>query len=369
MRGFCLACVTAGFDVEVLCPEPAVGSGVISDPGIQVRRLGYCRPRRAQFLSALPGAPETLAASPFSWVPAGAYGARLTAEVLRRQGRYRALVSHWLLPCTVAGALGTAVPHLGVVHGSDMHLLARLSGGRAVARWLVRGGVRLAFVSRDLYARFAQLLPSSLWDRFESLASVQPMGVDWASISGVDRRGARQRLEVSGPVALWMGRMVPVKRPDLALAVAERWPELTLLIAGSGPLESRLRRRAEGLGRRVRFLGWADEQTRAMLLGAADALLITSTELPDGRSEGLPVAALEALAVGLPVVASRVGGLGELEAYGSGAHLVGGDSADAICAALRKVVDKGAAGARSGGVMGLDWQVVLPRLLAPLGLT
>lgn len=370
VRGFCVACARAGHLVEVLCPESAVTPEPPDDAGVRVRPLAYARPRHLQFLSAAPGAPEELTDRPVLWAPAAAYAARLTAEVMGRQRRYGAVVSHWLLPCAVSGALATRRPHLAIAHGSDVHLLERLPVGRAVARWLVKQGVRLAFVSTDLRRRFAAMLTSPLADQMHAGAVVQPMGVHAAELTGGDRRGARARLALTGPVALWLGRLTPLKRPALALALAEAMPELTVVLAGAGPAESALRQRAQGLGARVRLCGWANSAQRRDLLAAADLLVITSTVLPGGRSEGAPVVAREGLAAGLPVVATRVGGLEDLTALNAPLRLVDDGDVAALAAASRGLLAAGKPDVVRSAHLAreLDWQTVLPRLLAPLGL-
>lgn len=369
MRGFCAACGAAGLDVEVLCPEPALPTELPLDPGVRVHPLAYFRPRRAQFLSVSPGAPEALARTPALWAPAAAYTARLTAAVLGRRARYGALVSHWLLPCAVAGAMASKVPHLAIVHGSDVHLLEQLPGGRALARWLVKEGLFFAFVSTDLQQRFVALLRPEHRRCFYARAVVQPMGVDASTLVGGDRSGCRERLGLRGPVALWLGRFTPLKRPALALALAEAMPDLTMLLAGAGSQEPALRRRAQPLGRRVRFCGWVDAADRRELLAAADVLVVTSTILADGRSEGAPVVVREALAAGLRVVATRVGGLEDLAAIESVALVPDGELAELVDACRTQLaMGRASEERRALRARELDWKIVLPRLLAPLGL-
>jgi glycosyltransferase involved in cell wall biosynthesis len=369
VRGFCAACGAAGLPVEVLCPEPAREVVLPVDPGVAVQPLAYFRPRWAQFLSASPGAPEALARRPALWAPAAAFAARLTAEVMGRQGGYRGLVSHWLVPCAVSGALASSRPHLAIVHGSDVHLLERLSMGRALARWLVRENLHFAFVSRDLQRRFIALLTPDLKERVIRDSVVQPMGVDGSALVGGDRQGCRERLGLRGPVALWLGRFTPLKRPDLALALAEAMGSLTVVLAGAGPLESALRLRAQSLGKRVRLCGWVDAVGRRDLLAAADVLVITSTALADGRSEGAPMVAREALAAGLPVVATRVGGLEDLAGCPD-VELVPDGDVEMLAQACRARLAWGRPDEdiRARRALELDWRTVLGRLLAPLGL-
>jgi len=104
---------------------------------------------------------------------------------------------------------------------------------------------------------------------------------------------------------LWVGRLGPQKRPDLALEsvaiLRAHRPELDvrLWMCGTGPWRARIERQAAalGLGDAVRILGFQDNPF--VLMRAADLLLSTSD------FEGLPNALIEAQGLGLPAVATR----------------------------------------------------------------
>jgi L-malate glycosyltransferase len=107
-----------------------------------------------------------------------------------------------------------------------------------------------------------------------------------------------------------VGRLVPVKNYATLLRaaarVASRVPQLTLALVGDGPLDGELKTLAEQLGiaDRVSFLGYRDDVPN--LLNAMDIFVLPSLR------EGMPNAVLEAMACGLPVIASEVGGASEI---------------------------------------------------------
>ena len=109
-----------------------------------------------------------------------------------------------------------------------------------------------------------------------------------------------------------VGRLAEVKQPLVALEafalLAPRRAELALVFVGDGELRGMLERALGSLpadlARRAHLLGAREDM--AEVLGALDAVLLSS------RSEGMPVALIEAAAAGLPVVARPVGGVGEL---------------------------------------------------------
>mgnify|MGYP000274199176 CR=1 FL=1 len=114
---------------------------------------------------------------------------------------------------------------------------------------------------------------------------------------------------------------------DAWRAVEERGPEAILLLAGIGGLEGDLRAQVQRLGlRRVVFAGWRDDI--ADLHAAADLVVLASVE------EGLGSALMDAAAAGLPVVATRAGGIPEVVRDGVTGLLAPPGDAPALAAHL-----------------------------------
>jgi glycosyltransferase involved in cell wall biosynthesis len=134
------------------------------------------------------------------------------------------------------------------------------------------------------------------------LYRVIPNGVDLARFS-LSREPVRGRI-------VMVGRLAPPKRPDLALRalarVRERAPEAELWIVGDGPLRAETEQLAGELGvaGAVRFLGHRDDVPE--LLATAECALLASDY------ESHPLAAVEAMAAGVGIAATDVGGTGEL---------------------------------------------------------
>jgi glycosyltransferase involved in cell wall biosynthesis len=141
------------------------------------------------------------------------------------------------------------------------------------------------------------------------------------------------------PTLAYVGRLDPIKGLERllgAVAIARRSePRLTLEVAGPGGDEyvGRLRRQARALGleESVRFHGFVSAQEKVRLLERAHAFCLLS------RSEGLPVAALEAMACGTPVVLSRGCHLPEVD--GRAGVVVEGDAAGTAAAILALLDD------------------------------
>lgn len=152
--------------------------------------------------------------------------------------------------------------------------------------------------------------------------------------NGIDVESVRRAASAGAPIIpgarprklAFLGRLVPVKRVDKLIETAARLdaahPEVwSLYIIGDGPLRSTLESQAKayGLDGVVHFLGF--QERPLPLLAKMDALLFAS------EHEGLPMTALEALAIGVPVVAPSIGGLSSLLAESRLGHLL--DSLDA----------------------------------------
>ncbi len=125
-----------------------------------------------------------------------------------------------------------------------------------------------------------------------------------------------------------IGAFAPEKGQDIAVE-AMRWlvgrrPQVRLLLVGHAPeeLQARLRGQSESARERVQFLGHIEDLTP--FLAAIDVLIMPS------RAEGLGSAALMAMAHGVPVIASRVGGLPEIVADGQTGWLIQPGSASAL---------------------------------------
>jgi glycosyltransferase involved in cell wall biosynthesis len=173
----------------------------------------------------------------------------------------------------------------------------------------------------------------------EARIRVIPSAVDPAALAPRRARDEIRRELGAPPEAvcvLALAALVRRKGLDVLLDALAR-PALSgtsfhLWIAGDGPERRALeaRARAPDVAARVRFLG--PREDKADLLGACDALVLPS------RREGLGVAALEAMACGRTVVASRVGGLADAVVHERTGLLVPPEDPDALAAALSRIV-------------------------------
>jgi glycosyltransferase involved in cell wall biosynthesis len=127
---------------------------------------------------------------------------------------------------------------------------------------------------------------------------------------------------------------------DALAPLAQRRPGVELELIGDGPERDRIlaRARERGLDGRVSAPGTRSaEQVRAAL-AEASAFALPAIRLPSGRMEGIPVALMEAMAAGVPVVATRLSGIPELVQDGVTGLLVEPHDPPALAAALERLL-------------------------------
>jgi glycosyltransferase involved in cell wall biosynthesis len=169
----------------------------------------------------------------------------------------------------------------------------------------------------------------------------------------VVRGGVERSRAGDGTYALVASRLAREKGVDVAVDACAR-AGLPLVVAGDGPLAAQLRASA---GTGVRFTGRvADEELAALRAGAAVELV------PTRAAETFGLAAVEAMAAGLPVVASDMGALRDLE--GRGVTLVAPGDAEALATAARGAFGDADAGeaARRAALALAGPDAVAPRL-------
>ncbi len=172
---------------------------------------------------------------------------------------------------------------------------------------------------------------------------VIPNGVRPPVVDDGARRAARAALGV-GPAELLVGaagRLVQGKGFDVLVAtVASAAPDVALVLLGEGPERPRLEAQARRLGVRLFLPGFLPNPYPT--LAACDVGVLPS------RAEGMPLAVLEFMALGVPTIASRGGGTGEVVVDGESGLLVAPGDAVELARALRHLLESPPARQRLG---------------------
>ena len=288
----------------------------------------------------------------------------LSAMLRRSARRYRGRILQFHHPGVPAGFLRVDAPKILVAHLN----VADIDRGVGESRWTRAPGLlhrfedvtlpRMdrIFVVNEAGVEFYRRRHPRVADRVSFL----PTSVDQDLFRplGPDARGAARSAllaEIGQPAAsearlvAFVGRLERQKNPILLVEAVARAaaadPSIHLVAVGTGSLREAAARRARELGadRHVHWLGLLPRDRLPDLLNAADALLLPSA------FEGMPITVLEALACGLPVVATDVGGVGLVVHDGTNGRLTAADPtalADALAWTLARPRETFAAAAR-----------------------
>ncbi|MGH3072383.1 MAG: glycosyltransferase [Gaiellaceae bacterium] len=243
--------------------------------------------------------------------------AKLAVRAVRAARRFRpdVVYAHFLFPTGFSGLLAAraaSAPLVVTAHGQDVANLTQYPFVRPPSRRVVKGAAAVIAVSGWLRDRLVASVPDAA-----GRTEVIDCGVD------LDRFRPLERSPGPSPAFLCVGSLIERKNVVRLAEAFGRLGEGTLTFVGDGPLRSRLEGRP-----RVEVTGWVTHGEVSERLAASDVLCQPSVAEPFGQ------AALEALACGRNVVATRVGGPPEFVPPEAGV-LVDPDSTDAIAGALR----------------------------------
>ena len=271
-------------------------------PGL---RRGDPRWERAarKYLAAFAQAPPGILHAHFGW--AGAYC--------------------WL----AARTLG--LPFVVSFHGTDLTVSAAHPIWRDAYATMLRQASCVTVVSRFLEGKLRGL-------GYERSVEIVPAGVrlERFPFSGGPRPGEAPRI-------LFIGRLIACKGPDTLIEALARTRahgvQATLRIVGDGSLRTDLEQaaRAAGVDRTVHFAGTCSHAEVRQELQRADIVVVPSREMPDGQAEGSSVVIKEAQAIGVPVVATDVGGIPETLPPERRFELVPPDQPELLAAQIMRV--------------------------------
>lgn len=268
------------------------------------------------------------------WAPM--YAASVAPIALGYRGKIDVILGTWAYPdgvAAVALARLVGVPAVVKLHGSDMNVVAKLSGPRRLLRRVLPRAARVVAVSRALADEARGLGVTS-----KRLAVVMN-GVDATLFRPADRVAARRAvgLDPASRIVLYVGHLKETKGVlDLAAAfeqIAGARPDVHLAIVGDGEARPALAELAARWPGRVTLAGQRSLAEVPVWMTACDILTLPSW------AEGTPNVILEALASGRRVVATAVGGIPELLADATLGELVAVRDVPALAGALGRALD------------------------------
>lgn len=329
--------MAGGDGVTVLTPHTVDVRESWDDDGVEVRSFRYA-PESWEVLgySRSLSADETIRWRAGVVTPLYLLAARRAVRRLCAERKFDLVHGHWVVPNGVVVAFsGLRVPTAVGLHGSDVFLAER-PGVRSLVSGAMARTTLLTGCSPELVDRVCSL-------GFEARRSrVIPYGVDTEVFSpDPGRRGTwRSRLGIpdDAMVALSVGRMVTKKGYHVLLEVLPGLLDansgLHVVLAGGGDLLDSMREATRAYADRVHLPGVVLRDTLPDLYRAADLFVLPAVHDPKGNVDGLPNVILEAMASGLPVVASGISGIPLAIGEGREGRLVPEQDPGALATAL-----------------------------------
>ncbi|PGH59153.1 glycosyl transferase [Azospirillum palustre] len=334
------ACELAALGEEVLVLTSAFGDLPRVErraDGVEIRRIPTLRRRRDRSSVV-----EMLAFLASSLVMAPWIAARWRAD---------ATVAYFGLPCGPAAWMVKAlsgVPYVVSLRGGDVpgfqydgiSLYHRLAG--PVIGWLWRRSSAVVANSDGLAGLARRFAP-------DQPIAIIPNGVDATRFSPADAGPADAGNAGDRLSLLFVGRVVRQKGLDVLFEALASLPDgmrsrIGLTIVGDGPARPELEAQAArlALSERIVFRGWLGRDELPAAYRAADAFVFPS------RDEGMPNVVLEAMAAGLPVVATRIAGNRDLVVEEETGLMLDADDTPALAAALARLAEDPALRRRLG---------------------
>ncbi len=221
-------------------------------------------------------------------------------QLKKRSKEFDVVHAHWLIPQGIMQMSVKDTPYIVTGHGGDVTSLNKGILKSMKLKCLERAKA-ITVVSDALQDYVKQLYPNQK-------TSIIPMGCDVSRFSSEHRKenffGQGDR-----KVVLFVGRLAEKKGVTYLIDAMKKVDNAVLVIVGKGDLEPGLRQQAKALGDKVVFAGPKTHDELPEIYASADVFVAPSVTAADGDKEGFGLVILEAMASGVPVVASRSGGI------------------------------------------------------------
>jgi len=360
--------VSTGHRVKVVAPGDKDIPRQETMNGVEIHRFFYMIPHSQQRLTYGSGIPANLKKSIRAKLQVPLFLIAFLKKALSVCSDCDVIHGHWI----ASGLIGVVLKHLYgkplvvTAHGSDIHGM-NTKLGRNIVRIALKKADCIITVSEDLNLKLLS------WGVDRDKIRVVPNGVNITDFPGCKVDTLRLRLDLSQDrkYVLFVGRLVPVKGVEFLLrAIPEIEQEIknvSVILIGDGQETAFLRRLSVQLNvsKKVHFLGTQAHTKVAEFMAACDLLVLPSL------SEGLPVTILEAMASGIPIVATNVGGIPELIKNGENGILVPPMDVPALSRAIVRLLTMDNAretfGARGREVidqLGLTWEVAARKTIS-----
>lgn len=293
--------MTEQFQVTVLVPAAPGAKDIEILEGVEVIRYHYFPIHRWETL-CYPGAivPRIkekkirILLVPFLFIS-------LFFHLWRMLPNYDIVHAHWLIPQGIVQSFFKK-PYIVTGHGGDVTSLNKGIFRKLKIRCIKRAK-QITVVSEHLKSKVQQLVPEINPDVISMGVDISKFGKQYY-VPNYFGRGNKK-------VVLFVGRLAE-KKGVTYLIEAMKSIDALLVIVGDGPLRGDLEKQALSIRNKIIFLGAKTHEDLKAIYASADVFVIPSVTTKDGDQEGFGLVMLEAMASGLPVIASNSGGITQL---------------------------------------------------------
>ncbi|MBO6143257.1 MAG: glycosyltransferase [Lachnospira sp.] len=239
----------------------------------------------------------------------------LYVHLFKMRREYDIVQANWLIPQGIVQSF-IKKPYVVTGHGGDV---TSLNKGilKVLKKRCLKNAAGVTAVSQPLMD-----VLNGIYENPKQ--AVISMGCDTAMF-GQEHRVENYFGQGDKKVVLFVGRLAEKKGVSYAIEAMRQVNNAMLVIAGDGPLKSKLQRQAERVqkesGSTILFLGAKTHEELKGIYASADLFVMPSITAKDGDKEGFGLVILEAFASGLPIVASRSGGITDIVKDGVNGYL------------------------------------------------
>lgn len=240
---------------------------------------------------------------------------------------YDIVHAHWLLPQGIVQSFFKK-PYIVTGHGGDVTSLNKGLFRRLKIRTIKKAKC-VTVVSKALEKEILKLAPVSE-------LTVKPMGCNVFEFSSEYRIDNFFNQE-DKKVILFVGRLAEIKGVTYLIEAVKNL-DVLLIIVGTGNLLSELKKQAQGMGEKIKFLGPKTHEELKIIYASSDIFVAPSITAAGGGKEGFGLVFLEAMASGLPVIGSNSGGIPDIIEDGKNGFLTAEKSPDQIADRIQRLI-------------------------------
>jgi glycosyltransferase involved in cell wall biosynthesis len=306
-----------GLEIFILAPYHEGSKFYEEVEDLKIHRFPYFYPNKFQKLAYEGGILPNLKRS---WlarmqVPLLILAELYWAQKLVKKEKIDLIHSHWLIPSGLVGGiisrfLGTL--HITTAHAGDVFTMERIKILNPLGNFILKNS-SIVTVNSKYTKGIVEILSRDIKNK--PTIEIIPMGIDTKKFYP---KGDKIDLFPRNNVIFNVGRLVEKKGVEFLIKamplILLEMPNAKLIIGGSGPDEKKLKNlvRSLKIEASVIFMGYIRNSDLPKYLRAADIFVLPSIKTKEGDTEGLGVVLLEAIACGVPVIGSNIGGITDI---------------------------------------------------------